>query len=171
MVALVAACGRVGFADRAAPDATAALDVELFDAALAPPDAAPDAALTLVDTITVPSDGTVRMSMSALPAGVHYTLVASGTFIAVPPASNPMADAEYYNFDTPTDIDTSNMLDFGLSIDVTAVGDPKGGNWGAYRPDHVYTQSYTGTGAKLKAVIFDCCYGDNTGSLTLQIFR
>lgn len=165
---LLAACGRVGFADRAVVAADAAPTDALVDAA--PPDIAPDAAI-LVDTITVPSDGTVKFSMSALEAGVHYTLVASGTFIAVPPASDPHADAEYYNFDTPTDIDTSNMLDFGLSIDVTTVGNPKGGSWGAYRPDHIYTQSYTGKGTKLKAVIFDCCYSDNMGSLTLQIFR
>jgi len=165
MVVLVAACGRVGFAEREAPDAANA-----DDAALAPVDVPPDAAM-LVETIVVPSDGTVKMSMNALETGVHYTLVASGDFVAVPPASNPHADAEYYNFDTPTDIDATNQIDFGLSIDVTTVGDPKGGSWGAYRPDHIYVQPYTGKGSVLKAVIFDCCYDDNTGELTLQIWR
>ena len=172
MLVLLAGCGRLGFTDqRSAPtDGPAADGIALDVPAL------PDAAM-LIEVVTVPVDGTAAISTIVLGSGVHYTLVASGTFTAVPPAVDPLGDAEYYDMtDTagggPKDIDTTNMIDFGLAIDTPTVGLTKTpATWGAYRDDHIYTVDFIGKGAKLRAQIFDCCYGDNVGTLTLQIYR
>lgn len=162
MVAL-AACGRVGFRDHA------------VDAA--EPDAVPaDAPRVLVETLVVPTDGTRVTSTMTLTLDDSFLLVASGTFIAVPPAVDPMADAEYYDMTDPAagpkDIDTTNNIDFGLALDANAAAATKTpATWGPYNSDHVYTVAFTGRGAKLSAMLFDCCYSDNVGTLKLEIYR
>jgi hypothetical protein len=163
-VIALAGCGRVGFRDRG-------VDASELDAE--PP---PDAPRVLLETLVVPSDGTRITSTTVLALGDPYVLVASGTFVAVPPAVDPMADAEYWDMtdpaEGPKDLDTTNNIDFGLAIDVTDVGPTKTPQtWGAYRSDHTYTVAFTGRGATLSAVLFDCCYNDNIGALNLAIYR
>ncbi|MFT3695842.1 MAG: hypothetical protein QM831_22085 [Kofleriaceae bacterium] len=162
----LSACGRLGF--NAELDAAGPVDTQTDGEPL------PDAAV-LLETITVPTTGATVTSSTNLEPGSHYALVASGTFTAVPPAVDPLADAEYYDLDDPVDgpidIDASNMIDFGLAINETTVSALKSVRWGAYRADHVYTTDFVGAGAPITAKVFDCCYSDNTGTLTLQIFR
>lgn len=166
LLATLSACGRIGFP--VPDDSNAATDTTIADVAM------PDAAV-LLDTFTVPVDGTTATSAIILVAGLHYALVASGTFTAVPPAVDPLADAEYYDMtdpiDGPKDIDTSSMIDFGLAIDQSTAVATKTVHWGAYRSDHIYTVDYVGTGTAITATLFDCCYNDNAGSLLLQIYR
>jgi hypothetical protein len=169
LLILSSACGRVGFADRTAPpDVRAPIDAP-------PPDVAPlPDALMLLETMTIPSDGTTIMSTTTLALGHTYTLVASGTYTAVPPDVDPRADAEYYDFDDPDGgpKDKGTTVDLGIGVD-----DPTDDltktpeSWGAYRDDHVYTVPFAGKGAPIAVRIEDCCYGDNTGSLTVQIFH
>ena len=126
--------------------------------------------------LTVPTDGTSVHSTTVLQLGAPYYLEASGTYTAVPPAVDPMADAEYYDMTDPAagpkDFDTSNNIDFGLAIDATAAAPAKTpATWGPYNDQHVYRVPFTGTGATIGAMLFDCCYGDNVGTLTLKILR
>lgn len=169
LLVLLVGCGRLGFtppADDVAPTA---------DSAIAALDAPADSAPTLLEMMTVPSNGDAPTSATVLDEGVRYILVASGTFTAVPPAVDPMADAEYYDLTDPgkgpIDVDASNQIDFGLAIDTPSVGTVKTpAHWGAYRDDHTYTVDFIGKGAPIQAKIFDCCYSDNTGTLALAIY-
>jgi hypothetical protein len=166
LLLLLAACGRWGFEERT----QVVVDGAEPDAPGVVIDAAPDAPPMVVDTIIVPSDGTIVMSTFVPAAGVTYRLRASGTFTAVPPAEDPLADAEYYNrtgSSGPTDIGSS--IDVGLAIDDDVVDDMKTPHWGPFAANGIYEVDYVGTGAPLGAQIHDCCYGDNVGTLTLEI--
>ena len=57
---------------------------------------------------------------------------------------------------------------YEASADVVVSG-TKWPRWGNATTNHVYTVSYTGHGAPLKAVLFDSQYDNNMGSLELQI--
>lgn len=169
LVMLAAAgCGRVGFTEHASHVVDSAPDA-VPDAV---PDAPPDAPPMLLETMTIPSDGTIKFSNTVLDLGVPYLLIARGTYTAVPPAGDPRGDAEYYDLTNPAGAnDGGGSVDLGLAIDDPTVDMTKTPKWGPYRPDSVYTLPFTGKGAKISAAIHDCCYGDNVGSLTLEIYR
>lgn len=170
---VIAACGRVGFGpEERVVDAPRA---GVGDDAATPADAAglPDAAHVLVDTTTVPTDGSTVHSKAMLEAGVSYIVLASGTFIFA--GSNELADSEYFSINGsagPKDIDTSNSLDFGVAIDTPNIGLAKTpAHWGAYNADSIYSTELVGSGATISVTLFDCCYSDNIGTLQLQIFK
>ena len=41
--------------------------------------------------------------------------------------------------------------------------------WGAFSPTHVYEVTFAGTGAAIAVGYQDCNFGDNSGSLALEI--
>jgi hypothetical protein len=144
---LLTACGRVDF--------------ELHDG---PPH--------VVESLSVPADGTVITSTTTLAAGVRYQLRASGVMYI-----SPYADAEYF-FDLPDgpstasqlhDLCDDNVTDCGLAVDDPVVNGLKQPRWGAYQPDHVYTIDFIGLGAPITSNVHDDYYPNNTGMLTLDI--
>jgi hypothetical protein len=132
---------------------------------------------TLLETITVPIDSSSVTSRTTLADGVAYRLRASGTFRIGGPGDG-MGDAEYANFANPTmpgaDICGPPLprSDLGIGIDAPDVGSTtKLPFWGKFAPDHVYTIDFVGRGAPIHVNYHDCSFDDNSGSLTLQIFR
>lgn len=119
----------------------------------------------LLETITVPVNGSTVASTTVLVANAEYILEASGTFRIGGPGDG-LGDAEYFNFANPPASlgDFSGGVDIGLSIN----GDDP--DWGPYQADHIYEHAFTGLGATVTATYFDTNYADNSGNLTLRIF-
>jgi hypothetical protein len=120
----------------------------------------------LVETLEVPSDGTPVSSM-ALESG-HYKFKASGTFTYN--SAGDWADAEWYLLGgkiVKGDTEGSKPYVLDISVDGYSVNR----DWGDYNPEHIYYLDWTGTGASVSFSIYDSAYGDNSGSLTVEIYR
>jgi hypothetical protein len=108
---------------------------------------------------------------TVLAAGVTYQLVARGVcdISGVP----NLEDADW-NFDVAetvmNDLGDTGLVDTGLGINDTVVDGDKLPKWGPYRHDHVYTIVFDGLGAPITAELHDSAPGNNTGSLTLEIY-
>jgi hypothetical protein len=124
--------------------------------------------------VTVPTDGSSQSSTAVLANGVQYTLVASGTFSA---GSGVLADAEYAfdNVSLVEDFCNNDPSDTDLGIYINNAGaHTRSGSppWGAYQgTTHQYSRSFTGQGSTVSFSYSDCNFGDNSGTLTVQIFR
>ena len=130
---------------------------------------------THVETVTVPSDGSSVTSTNVLESGATYLLEASGTYIYWPscPEFAPCtADAKHSHRPSTSygpgwisgdalPSPWTNYLE--ILIDSTPVA------WGVYNDDHVYTITHTGTGNTVGFNMLDSGYGDNSGSLTVDI--
>jgi|GEM_PF-3223573 len=159
--------------DAAVPDAPVP-DAPLPDAPV--PDAAiPDAALidapitySVVETLTVNCDGTEVTSTTTLSAAVTYHLRASGTCeVGSFAGTTYFADAEYWDFNSPKN--GAAGVDMGVAIDDTVVDGTKPPDWGAYDSSHIYKIAFPGTGATITAKFYDPNYGDNNGSISVEI--
>ena len=117
----------------------------------------------LVETLSVPPDGSVVQSQATLATGVVYKLQASGS-------DGGGGDAEYdfggNNNCTPYEPPT----DLGIGVDDVTVDGEKTPNWGPYSGDHVYTVDFTGKGARIAVNYHDCIYTDNQGGLVVKVF-
>jgi hypothetical protein len=157
VVVLLVGCGRFGF------DPVAQI---------APADAPPDAAPMLLETITVPATGEVQTSATALELGATYQLVARG--VCDISGTPNLLDADW-NFDLAqtmmNDLGDNGLTDTGIGIDDTVIDSDKFPKWGQYRPDHIYTIDFVGKGAAITAQVHDAAFGNNTGSLTVEIYR
>ena len=132
-------------------------------------DAPPDAALvwTVVDMFDVDTaSSTGRQSTTVLAAGVTYRLRVSGTAVVI---DGITGDAEYYDFASPKDL--ACCEDVGIGIDDPTVDKDTLPNWGPYNAQHVYEIDYVGKGATIRAVYQDTVYGNNSGSLMLEILE
>ena len=96
-------------------------------------------------------------------------MVASGTWLN---RLNPdeYVDAKYTTRDGWTTVSDPPLGGFPdelleLFIDGVEV------EWGSYSSDHTYELSYAGTGTTLNAAVHDSFYGDNVGSLTVEIYE
>ncbi len=125
---------------------------------------------SLQETITVPVDGSVRTSTTTLQAGVAYQIRASGTFFIGGPGDG-LADAEYANFLAPQDTCTGGGFDLGIGINSSGNTPTKFPFWGTYVVTHVYTINFVGQGQPITLLYHDCGPSDNSGSLTVEIFR
>jgi hypothetical protein len=121
---------------------------------------------TVVETLTVPGDGSNVVSQMVLEGNVAYRLRASGTF-NMNTNLDWMADAEYYNFAAP--IDAVSGVDLGIGVDDATVDAVRAPHWGDYADSHVYEIDFPGTGAAITANYHDAVTYDNEGSLTLAI--
>jgi hypothetical protein len=140
-----------------------------------------------IGTVTVPTDGTV-VTGPVLTLGSTYRLVASGTFTIG--ASAPMnGDAEYaFQNDAGNDgfLQDGCANDPFTNADLAIYVDAGGGahsrppatppNWisavtgtPVYNPAHLYFRSYSGRGGAISFDYSDCFYGDNSGTLTVEI--
>lgn len=175
-----------GLAADAASDAgaeapiDAAIDAEGegIDARVDPaPDAASDARFdanvaveptwTVIEIIIVDTaNPEPTFSRTVLEAGVVYRLRASGTITNV--IDSFQGDADWYDFSDPKDHGCCE--DIGLGIDDLVVDDfDTQPDWGPYDPTHVYEVEWTGDGTTISALFQDTYYGNNIGSLTLEI--
>ena len=126
----------------------------------------PAATWQVVDTLSVPSDGTAVVSTVVLDLGATYRLRASGT-VVTNPSNNWRADAEYYDFATQSD--TTLGVDIGIAVDDPIVDENRSPRWGPYNADHIYTVTMIGEGAPIVASYHDGNFSNNSGSFTLQI--
>jgi hypothetical protein len=123
----------------------------------------------LFQTIIVSSTVQTPVSSEPFLNGQLYEIKVSGTYIF--DTLNNWADAEYfsnnglvYKGDTEYPL-TPNILDLSIG------GCSTNTDWLVYQPTHVYTMQLTGNGAPLSLCIFDTYYGDNVGSLTVEIWK
>jgi hypothetical protein len=133
----------------------------------------------LLETQTVNSASSVpTSSTNALSSGKDYLLVSSGTW----QNSLNVADTEYAstnNWSTVMDgYDIGSYLlgkgEFDLKVDGAFI------DWGGFNSSHTYCHLYTGTGSNVNFLVFDgnsntntidpSWYGDNNGSLTVNIY-
>jgi len=129
-----------------------------------------------VETVSVRSDGSTVTS-GVLDNGVTYLFKASGTYTYWPGASPyGIADAEYSYRPASSygpgwvlgdDVFPPKYPPHSLDINVN------GSNvfWGNYNPAHLYTMPFIGTGSTVEFSIYDSNYGDNSGSLTVDIYK
>lgn len=134
-------------------------------------------ALTLVDTIQVGSLGAAISSNISLENGVEYQLKASGTYVYAPSWPDPEGTADAKFNCRPT---VGWVILDGLAypktnwLQVMFENDPAGSiiGWdGDFNEAHIYTKNLTGTGVPLRFQIYDDYYGDNSGSITIEIYR
>lgn len=127
----------------------------------------PEPTWTVVETLTVDSASSEpTLSRTVLEAGVVYRLRVSGTITNVIDAFQ--GDADWYDFSDPKD--NGCCEDIGLGIDDFVVDDlDTQPDWGPYDPTHVYEVDWTGDGTTIAALFQDTYYGNNIGSLTLEI--
>jgi hypothetical protein len=139
----------------------------------------------LVETVTVPAtDPAGATSATALTAGAHYQFRVTGTVTWLNRGGFDVVDAECVNTDGggwlqgvagfPDDL--LNLQVGTTSVDWTPVGPTNGAGCS---DNHLYTRDVTGTGATVGFRIYDGegnvqnvgWFGDNSGSLTVQIWR
>ena len=166
---LLAGCNfEHGRLDPANNDAATSVTDAAIDAEIDAPVDAP-ATWQVIETITVDSaNPTPVSSKTVLAAGVVYHLRASGSLTAT--IDGLPGDADYWDFNQPKD--NGCCEDIGLGIDDLVVNDlDTRPNWGAYTTTHVYEVEWTGNGAVIQALFQDTVYGNNAGSLTLEILE
>lgn len=125
-----------------------------------------------VETVEVyANDPNPTYSYIALESGVQYELEAMGTAFA---GDTIDFDAKYsitnrISGDTWTD-SVSGYESHGPGLLDLKVN---GGfvDWGAYNPEHTYYWTVTGTGAPVELLIYDIYYPNNTGFITVNIYR
>ena len=144
-----------------------AAQITTSDAAV---DAAVDAPLTwqVIEKMMVDSASPNAVSSkTVLAADVVYRLRASGELTTT--IDGLPGDAEYWDFNQPKD--NGCCEDIGLGIDDLAVNLDTKPDWGPYTTTHVYEVEWTGKGAVIQALFQDTVYGNNSGSLTLEILE
>jgi hypothetical protein len=136
----------------------------------------------LIDTVTVGSDGTVSTSSFSLPVGAKYRLEVSGTYTYWPgqlPDAG-IADAKYSlrpegSHNPGPGPQWISGDDLGAPwtnyLELLVDGAPQA--WGDFNLAHTYSMDYIGTGTpvSLNFNILDSAYGDNSGSLTVEIYQ
>lgn len=128
-----------------------------------------------VGTVHVLSNGTAAVS-GVLENGVNYLLKASGTYTFAPGfAPAGIADAKY-NMRPSVGWVIGDTWAYPKTnwLQVMFENDPTGTVIGwteGFNEDHVYTKAITGTGLSLSFQIYDDYYGDNSGSIQVDIYR
>jgi hypothetical protein len=123
----------------------------------------------VLETIAVPSTGSAVLSSTSLASGTTYWIRASGAMSIGTVCSQPDADAEYYCFDQGGPTDICLGVDNGVGINDSTNDGDKFPSWGLYNPAHIYTVTFVGLGAPVALNYHDCVYGDNSGSITVEI--
>ncbi len=155
--------------DDAGPDDAGAVDGGPPDAGNSdggPPDAG---ALEwrVVETLTIDCDeGGEVASATVLSSAGSWRVRAVGTCEI---SSGRQADAEYFDFNVGSARNRSGSLDLGIAIDDARSARDLAPYWGSYQASHVYELPWTGADAPLSARYVDAFYGDNSGSLTLEL--
>ena len=133
----------------------------------------------LLDTITVNSNGNKYYSSVNLQEDKEYILKASGTYTYWP-AQLPgagIADAKYslrpegsFNLGPGPRWISGDDLPSPWTHYLELLVDEGYKDWGIFNLAHTYSTEYTGDGASVCFNILDSGYGDNSGSLTVEIY-
>lgn len=121
------------------------------------------------DTIDVKPDGSIELS-APLEEGYKYKFVVSGTYFA---GDGITADAKC-SFRESSSTEWSDLVSTYESygpelLDLLVNGDS---NWGDYcSPDHTYSQIIVGDGSQASFQIYDTYYSNNSGSLSVEIYK
>lgn len=122
----------------------------------------------LVQTLSVLPTGETINSMS-LQTGQLYELIVSGTYIY--DIEGEWADAEYFLRQGVTIKGDTEYPSFPNILDLS-INDPSTNqDWGAFQSTHIYTKGWTGEGEPLSFAIYDSYYDDNSGFLTVEIWK
>ncbi|VTT98079.1 ---NA--- : Endoglucanase OS=Azorhizobium caulinodans (strain ATCC 43989 / DSM 5975 / ORS 571) GN=AZC_1301 PE=3 SV=1: Calx-beta [Gemmataceae bacterium] len=134
-----------------------------------------------VDTLTVATRtnqtaATGVQSNVVLDAGTTYLAVASGTARIANDATG-FTDAEYIRYNKSTGPQDGSSPGYawnnhGVRLAGLDGGDTTGNFWGGYQTDHQYVREVTGQGTTATGYFSDIpgYYGDNSGSLTVDIY-
>ena len=136
---------------------------------------APDG-FSLVDTLSVPADGSSVASTVALDSDRVYLIRASGTVdLNVNSASDGRADAEYARFGgVDRDRATGGGVNYGLAIagvDLYDLEPDTNGHKGPLQNSATYDRKVVGNGQAASFSYVDNQYADNAGSLTVELFE
>ncbi len=138
-----------------------------------------------VETVTVPSNGTTVYSQNTLDG--DYVFLANGTYVYRPGVTGSISDAAF-TMRTPGNdpinptgypynpwVAVNDLGNFnsawagflGITVD-DALGTT---DWGSiFNPLHEYALQYLGTGSAASFQMIDSSYGDNSGSLSVDIY-
>jgi hypothetical protein len=110
-----------------------------------------------------------EMSMTKPTLGQVYLLRANGESQVGGPGANGDADFDDYGPTSTNANQGEGGADFGICVDegCTALRKLK---WGPYRKDHDYYMLYAGTGMPITFAYCDTGFGDNKGSLPVDIY-
>jgi hypothetical protein len=135
---------------------------------------------TTQESVLVPVTGAAVSSQFPLLQGVTYKLRAAGVAQVEIPGllgTYTLADAEYASeFSGLFGLPQVNMCPFtniaiGLAVNDPTIGTTKTPSWGVYNSAHIYTVSFTGTGAPISINYHNCSFGASQGALIVQILR
>lgn len=141
-------------------------------------DQPPPESLELLETLTVPADGTLMQTSFNLDEGVEYVVRVSGVYKwgNCDPVNCPngapdyirQGDAEYLTDDNWQSFSDPFWSTF-IYLEVNG-SDP---DFGPFNPNHIYNIQLVGNDQPATFRIQDCsyCYPDNTGALTVEILR
>lgn len=128
----------------------------------------------LVETVEVDAaNDTPTMADTVLEDGETYLLVASGTADACDGcADSIMFDADYslsFDGDSWTD-DVTGYESYGDELlDLQVNGSSV--DWGAFNEEHSYWYFVNGDGSNLELSVYDVFYPNNSGSLTVEVYK
>jgi len=131
----------------------------------------------VIDTVVVPSDGSVVNSNVTLENGKQYLFEAIGTYRFVNWGDYGIADAEYayrndsYSLPVPSDGWTLGEDSYPSVVGLDVQVDGNNVYWGDYSTEHVYAIPHTGADSAIGFSIYDSYYGDNSGSITIKIYQ
>jgi len=122
-----------------------------------------------VETVTVYPNGNSYVS-SSLTNGAIYLIEASGTYRFANWGSDGIADAAYNLRPVVGWVDGSIWAEPYTSWLELWVNNAAVDNWGTFNPSHEYMTAVVGGGTPASFKILDDAYGDNTGSLSADIY-
>ena len=104
-------------------------------------------------------------SSVTLDLGTEYSVTVSGRFFLGSNTTRHVADAEFFNLGSSplNPLDDVTSAEIGVGIDGADV------DFGAFDPSSVYTTTVVGDGTTINVFFNDTNYGDNTGSLSVEI--
>ena len=132
----------------------------------------------LVDIVTVYAiDSAATTSNIVLNSGDNYRIEASGTYFAGGESPEDIeADAKY----SQDDYQASSSLPWTDSVRgyesygtilLNLLVDGAEVDWGDYSEDHIYSVNMAGSSSTVEFLIYDTHYPNNTGSLTIKIYK
>lgn len=132
---------------------------------------------SLLETLTIPANGSLVSTSTALIAGTQYTVRLSGTWVwgGCDPVSCPEGGPDYLRWGDAGYLTDNHWVGFASSLFSSRIYLEINGsraNVGSYSSDHVYRLQIIGNGSPVTFRIRDCsnCYVDNAGSLRAELF-
>lgn len=125
----------------------------------------------LLETLVIDAAATAPTQSSVvLLAGASYRLVASGVVAIRDDGFS--GDADYWWDDDLPEVvgDSAGGVDIGLAVNDSDGTSSRAPDWGPPVLSHTYEVSLTGNDAVLSAQFFDPNNGNNSGSLSLEIW-